>query len=97
MADPAGRNPHPTPGECVAKCSDCGEEEATTGCRCRDCDIAYAQGMCWCCGRQIVRYEFNELAVHLFGYVPEPYEVEGHAPDCDAAKSARGENRGGGA
>lgn len=70
-------------------CVDCGEEPGTLpGDRCRDCDIRYMLGVCWCCGQQIERHEWNKEGWRLlFGTeAPPPAEPTGHAPDCASAK-----------
>jgi hypothetical protein len=56
-------------------CIDCGEEEATCGERCRDCDIVFAVGLWHCehCGRLT---NLNNMGQALLG-IREP-----HAPGC---------------
>lgn len=74
-------------------CIDCGEEPGSLpGGRCRECDLDYVCGVCWCCKQQIERFEFNaKNCREFFGLteVPAPIEAVGHAPDCAAEKARR--------
>jgi hypothetical protein len=71
-------------------CIDCGDAPGSLpGGRCRDCDIAYMLGLCWCCREQVERHEWSPTGWRLlFGTdPPPPVEAVGHAPDCAAEKA----------
>lgn len=73
------------------ECPQCGSD-AVNGAICRDCDIAFALGVCWQCQRQVERFVYNPTLFELAGTeVPDPVEAQGHAADCMVGRNENAE------